>query len=60
MGEHDFGLRIWEKGVGRRGPWEERKAAREVSRRAMRFDPWDVGRIDIALGASRIRRLARG
>ncbi len=43
---HDLKLRIAEKGVGLRGPWEAHKKRREDDRAAMRFDRWDVGRIE--------------
>jgi hypothetical protein len=43
---HEMGLRVVEQGVGLRGPWEERKRQREEDREALRFNRWDVGRID--------------
>jgi hypothetical protein len=43
---HEFALRLTEKGVGLRGPWEARKQRREENREALRFDRWDVGRIE--------------
>ena len=43
---HDFKLRISEKGVGLRGPWEAHKQRRQEDHDAFRFDRWDVGRIE--------------
>jgi hypothetical protein len=43
---HDLRLRIYEKGVGLRGPWEARKARRQEDRDNFRFDRWDHGRIE--------------
>lgn len=43
---HAYKLRLKEKGVGFRGPWEAHKQRREENRAAMRFDHWDVGRIE--------------
>ena len=46
LGSHSFALRLSEKGVGLRGPWEAHKRQREEDRRAMRFYAWDIGRIE--------------
>jgi hypothetical protein len=43
---HELTLGLYEKGVGLRGPWEERKRRREEAHRTLRFDAWDVGRIE--------------
>jgi hypothetical protein len=43
---HHLALRLKEKGVGPRGPWERHKRRREENRRALRFDRWEVGRIE--------------
>ena len=43
---HELSLRLMEKGVGLRGPWEAHKKRREEDTEAMRFDRWDVGRIE--------------
>lgn len=46
LGGRDFALRLREKGVGLRGPWEAQLKRREENRRELRFDRWDVGRIE--------------
>jgi hypothetical protein len=46
LNSHEFKLRLSEKGVGLRGPWEAHKKRRDDDRNAMRFDRWDVGRIE--------------
>jgi hypothetical protein len=43
---HELVLRLAEKGVDLRGPWEAHKKRREEDREAMRVDRWDVGRIE--------------
>jgi hypothetical protein len=43
---HELKLRVSEKGVGLRGPWEAHKKRRDEDRNAMRFDRWDIGRIE--------------
>jgi len=43
---HELELRLAEKGVDLRGPWEAHKERRDEDREAMRFDRWDVGRIE--------------
>jgi hypothetical protein len=43
---HDFKLRLCEKGVGLRGPWEGHKKQREEDRQALRFHAWDAARIE--------------
>ena len=46
LNSHDFKLRLNEKGVGLRGPWEAHRKRREDDRAGMRFDRWDVERIE--------------
>ena len=43
---HELELRLSENGVELRGPWEAHKKRRKEDRKAMRFDGWDVGRIE--------------
>jgi hypothetical protein len=43
---HELRLVLSEQGVGSRGLWEAHRRRREEQRGALRFDPWDVGRIE--------------